>query len=340
MDENSRLVDANFLKDWSTRLFVAAGMRPDEAAIGADVLVRTSLRGIDTHGISRVPQYASALLAGAINPKPAHRGHFREGVLYYAGDRGLGQLIGACAVRTALEIAREMPVVPCLLRQCGHVAALGVYVLMIAEGGMFGFMCQSTRPSMGGPGWKGRAIGNNPLAFATPIQGRPPVVFDMASSVVAGGNLGQAVREKTSIPEGWAVGPDGQPTTDPEVGIAGAMLPLGGYKGLGLAMLVQCLAGSFNGNSAMLDQTGPASEMGAFLLVINPELIADDYLDDVSIWLDRYLAAAGTNGRYPGQRAAESEMRRRTEGIPVLSGSLAQFAAIGMRLDVPFEPTS
>lgn len=332
---NSRLVDSRTLQAWCNDIFAAAGMPAEDARTAAEVLVRTSLRGVDTHGVSRAPLYAEALLSGASNPKPNHGGEYRDGILHYRGDRGLGQVIGAAATRQAIGIAREAPVVTCLMQQCGHLAALGAYVLLAAEEGMFAFICQSTTPLMGLPGWKGRGMGNNPLAFATPVPGNPPLVFDMASSVVARGHLREAVREKVSIPEGWAIGPDGEPTTDPEVGMAGAVLPFGGYKGLGVAMLVQCLAGSLIGNSATLAGAG-GSEMGAFLLVINPKLaVGDSYAADVQVWFDRYMAAAGPGGRYPGRRAAESEAERRRDGIPVAPGSWEQMRAISERLGVP-----
>lgn len=332
---NSRLVDSRTLQAWCNDIFAAAGMPAEDARTAAEVLVRTSLRGVDTHGVSRAPLYAEALLAGTSNPKPDHGGEYRNGILYYRGDRGLGQVIGAAATRQAIGIARDVPVVTCLMDHCGHLAALGAYVLLAAEEGMWAFICQSTSPLMGLPGWKGRGMGNNPLAFATPVPGRPPLVFDMASSVVARGHLREAVREKVAIPEGWAIGPDGEPTTDAEIGFAGAVLPFGGYKGLGVAMFVQCLAGSLIGNSKAL-ATGGGPEMGAFLMVINPKLAAGDgYADDVQVWFDRYMAAAGPDGRYPGRRAAESEAERRRDGIPVAPGSWEQMRAISEKLGVP-----
>lgn len=332
---NSRLVDSRTLQAWCNDIFAAAGMPAEDARTAAEVLVRTSLRGVDTHGVSRAPLYAEALLAGTSNPKPDHGGEYRNGILYYRGDRGLGQVIGAAATRQAIGIARDVPVVTCLMDHCGHLAALGAYVLLAAEEGMWAFICQSTSPLMGLPGWKGRGMGNNPLAFATPVPGRPPLVFDMASSVVARGHLREAVREKVAIPEGWAIGPDGEPTTDAEIGFAGAVLPFGGYKGLGVAMFVQCLAGSLIGNSKAL-ATGGGPEMGAFLMVINPKLAAGDgYADDVRVWFDRYMAAAGPDGRYPGRRAAESEAERRRDGIPVAPGSWEQMRAISEKLGVP-----
>lgn len=330
--------ESDALKSWCVGIFNATGMPDDDAHVAAEVLVRTSLRGFDTHGVSRVPQYAESLLTGAINPKPDHSGDYHDGILEYRGDCGLGQVIGVAAVRQALAIAQDVPMVPCLLHQCGHLAALGAFVLIAAEAGMFAFICQSTGPLMAMPGWTARVIGNNPLAFATPLPNRPPLVFDMASSVVARGYLRQAAREKTAIPEGWAIGPDGEPTTDPEIGMAGAVLPVGGYKGLGIAMLVQCLAGSLLGGSVRRDAPGTSSTMGAFMLVINPQLTSGDaYTADVGEWFERYIEAAGADGRYPGQRAAMSEAERQREGIPVGPGSLAQMREIGRRLGLPFD---
>jgi LDH2 family malate/lactate/ureidoglycolate dehydrogenase len=302
--------------------------------------VRTSLRGFDVHGVSRIPSYAGMLLTDEMNPRPDHCGEMRGGTLFYRGDRGLGQAVGVAAMRQAVEIARTVPMVPCVLGGCGHLAALGMYTLVAAEAGMLAIICQSTAPYMALPGWRAKAIGNNPLAFATPVADGPPLVFDMAASIVARGNVALAVREGTDIPLGWAIGPDGEPTTDAKAGMAGSVLPVGGYKGLGLAMMVQCLVGSLQGNSVQIDdKPGSNARMSAFILVVNPSLASTGrYQDDVSEWLGVYLAAAGGKGRYPGQRAAESETRRRVEGIPVPAVTLSQMQEISRRLDVPFDP--
>lgn len=321
--------------DWSGRVLAAAGMPEQEARIAADVLVRTSLRGIDTHGISRIPGYAEALLRRRINPTPRHRGELRHGLLHYEGDRGLGQLIGVAAIRAAVDQAREHAAVTCLIHECGHLAALGSYVLLAAEAGMVATMMQATQPWMALPGWTRRAIGNNPLAFAAPLPGRATLVLDMAASVVARGHLRQAVREGTAVPEGWAIGPDGEPTTDVDAAWAGAVLPTGGYKGMGLAMLVQTLANSLQGNTAAVNG-GSTADMGGFLMVLNPALIGDGFQADLDGWLATYQAAAGPGGRYPGQRAAESERLRRTAGIPVPPGLLKQLEDTGSLLGVPF----
>lgn len=326
--------DSDALLDWCARVFAAAGMPANDAGTAADLLIRTSLRGVDTHGISRAPLYVEGLLEGRINPRPNHGGEVRDGILHYRGDHGLGQAVGVAAVRRALELAKDTAVVPALVGQCGHLAALGSYVLLAAEAGMIGFICQSTTPLMALEGWTERAIGNNPLAFATPVNGGPPLVFDMAASVVARGNLRDRLREKLPVPAGWAIGPDGQPTTDPDSAWAGAVLPVGGYKGIGLAMMVQVLAGSLLGNSSALG--GQASEMGAFLFIVNPALINGAYAADVDVWLSHYRRVAGATGRYPGQRAAASETTRRRQGIPIPPVLLQNLADTGDKVGQPF----
>lgn len=314
---------------WCAAILAAAGMPTVEAETAASVLVRTSLRGVDTHGLSRVPLYVEVLLDGSINPAPDHGAALRDGMLHYRGDHGLGQVIGVAAMRAAMELARERAVVPCLIHECRHLAALGTYVLIAAEADMIGILCQCTTPWMALPGWTQRAIGNNPLAFATPLDGRAPLVFDMSASVVARGNLRQAMREKTGIPEGWAIAPDGRPTTDAETAMAGAVLPVGGYKGMGIAMLVQTLAGSLLG-------ANPSAMTGAFLMVVNPRLVTDGYSANVNSWLSQYMQAGGADARYPGQRAAESEAGRLKKGIPVPPVLLQQLKDAGTRLSRPF----
>jgi LDH2 family malate/lactate/ureidoglycolate dehydrogenase len=330
--DDSPCYDGKALSAWSAAVLAAVGMPAKDAATGADVLIRTSLRGVDTHGISRLPLYIDSMLEKNINPAAAHHEELRDGVLHYHGDRGLGQTIGVAAVNAAVKRASEQAVVTCLIHDCGHLAALGTYVLIAAEAGMLAILCQATTPLMALPGWTERAIGNNPLAFATPLAGKAPLVFDMAASVVARGYLRQAVREGTGIPPGWAIGPDGEPTTDAEAAWEGAVLPTGGYKGMGIAMLVQVLAGSLLARQG----GGPSKATTGFLLVINPRSINEAYGPDVENWLAVYMKAAGADARYPGQRAAESEASRTAHGIPIPAVLLQQLKDTGTRLGHKF----
>jgi LDH2 family malate/lactate/ureidoglycolate dehydrogenase len=336
------LYPAAALQRWAAAAFARCGVPATDAERAAQVLVRTSLRGIDTHGVGRVAPYLDKLRSGEVHAAGRPRCELRAGALVCDGDLALGQVVVPTALAEALALARRQAVVGCTISHTGHLAALGTLVLEAAEQGFVAVLCQQTSPVIALPGALGRAIGNNPLAFAMPVASGPPLVFDMANSVVARGNLHDAVREgRDTIPEGWAIGPDGQPTTDPRAALAGAMLPVGGHKGIGLAMLVECLAGSLGG-AVRREGTGvlgSGSDAGAFLLVVNPELLCGTEAFDAQVqaWLATYLAAAGPQGRYPGQRQAECEARRLLHGIPVPEGMRLELCKAGEAVGLPFD---
>ncbi|WP_225984643.1 Ldh family oxidoreductase [Noviherbaspirillum aerium] len=342
-DSQSKRIPAEELMQWSSDAFAACGMSRQDADTGARVLLRTSLRGIDTHGVSRLPVYVEKLCNGEVDPHAQPLIESRHGALHCDGRNGLGQVVASRAMAETIATARATALAACTIRNSGHLAALGMFLLQASEQGMFALLCQKTPPLMALPGSTARAIGNNPIAFSMPVNDGPPMVFDMASSVVARGNVLQAVRDKLpSIPEGWAIGPDGMPTTDPTQALAGAMLPVAGYKGIGLAMLVECLAGSFSGTEPARNlntgTAGSASDASAFLLVINPELMFGRAAFDAysSAWLQHYLQASGPFARYPGQRQAACEAERLREGIPLPAALREELRQVGERLGIGF----
>lgn len=328
-------VPADLLRDWTARVFTGCGMARAEAGIAADILVRTSLRGYDSHGVTRVPLYAGRMIDGEINPRAAHRGEMRDGTLFYHCDKGLGQVVAEAATRAAVAASETRPIVTCLMEGCGHLSALGVFTLLAAEAGKVAFLCQPTKPWMAMSGWTNRAIGNNPLSFAAPLDGRAPLVFDMAASVAARGAVMDARRDGTPILEGWAIGPDGAPTIDPEAAAAGSMLPIGDYKGIGLAMLVECLGASLI--PRLGEAPGGRTRPGAFLIVANPALTSGlDFAGDMAAWLKRYQAASPRgDARYPGQRAAECEAFRTKTGIPLAPALCRELTNLGDRVGQP-----
>lgn len=319
------------LQAWAAAIFVRCGASADAATDTARLLVRTSLRGIDTHGIARLPQYAGKLQGDAYRAQALPVIREQHGALQCDGDGGLGQHVALLALRAAMKRADSQSLVGCTLRGCGHLGALGTIAVEAAEQGMVAVLCQRTPPIMGLPGFRGRGIGNNPLAFAMPVPNGVPLVFDTALSVVARGRVADAARDGLPcIPEGWAVDLQGQPTTDVQAALGGAMLPMAGHKGMGLAMLVECLAGSLAASSG--DATG------AFLLVANPKLAPGQATFDESVgqWLGQYRQAAGSGGRYPGERQAKSEQERRADGIPLPPALLRNLRALGDKLGLAF----
>ncbi|MGE0310773.1 MAG: Ldh family oxidoreductase [Lautropia sp.] len=340
---NRRYSDQD-LSGWLAQAFARAGMTTGAALTASRVLVRTSARGIDTHGLARVLVYVQKLQSGELNPTPEVRFVDGAGVIHCHADGGLGQTVATDAMATAIERARGGGFVALLLHEVGHLAALGMFALQAAEAGMIAFVSQSAPPTMALPGSRGAAIGNNPLAFASPVPDSVPLVFDIATSGVARGNVLAAARDGRPIPADWAIDPDGNPTTDPARALAGAMLPMAGHKGIGLAMMVECLAGSLTGaDPAPVAGAKPGSapaRVGAFLFVANPALIAGREAFDAHMkrWLAAYASASGAQGRYPGEGAARVEADRTARGIPLSPGVLSELERVGEMTGVPFSP--
>jgi len=345
MIEKDACFHSQDLQNWTSSVFQSLQVGKEEADEAARLLIRTNLRGIDTHGVSRVTGYVEKLRSGELNASPRIEKSFRDGMLFLDGDGGLGQVVGTQAVSEAVSRAADTGVVTCFIRRSGHLAAIGQFVLEAAERGMVAVICQETPPLMALKGSSRPAIGNNPIAFACPVKNKPPLVFDMATSVVARGNLIQAISDgKETIPDGWAIGPDGEGTLDPQRALQGAMLPVAGHKGIGLAMMVQVLAGSLTGSmtadsAASHGATSSAGNVSAFLMVMNPaRIVGQDAFDNhVERWIATYVSASGEQGRYPGQRAAEYETRRKTAGIPIPSSTLGQLKKVGKSVGVAFD---
>ena len=311
------------------RIFEGAGVSAQAAEVTARALVRSDARGYATHGVSRVLSYVQRLQDGSVTRAPRLRSEELAGVLHVHGDGGLGQVVAGYAMDTAAELAQTRAAVVCLVHDTGHLGALGVLVLELAERGLLAVLAQATSPVMAPEGAQGPAVGNNPIAFACPLPDRAPVVFDMACSVAARGHIIAAQREGRPIPAGWALDAGGRPTTDPTEGLLGMLLPAAGHKGLGLAIMIQFLAGLLGGHppSPRLGREGQLESapghQSAFLLVINPALFAGEqaFTEATRAWVDSYLESGA---RLPGQRAAAVEAERRQAGISLSSAVIGQ----------------
>jgi LDH2 family malate/lactate/ureidoglycolate dehydrogenase len=333
------------LERWTAKVFVSCGVTADHAAEAAAALVRSEMRGYRTHGMTRVPSYAERLRAGDFNPHAAMTHRSFPGGIVLDADGAMGQVAGPHAVRLGLEALESSASVLIAVQACGHLGALGIHALQAAEAGAFCMVGQRTPPVLGMEGFSGPAIGHNPIAFGCPLPGQAPIVFDVACSVAARGHILLAAREGKSIPEGWALDADGQPTTDAHRALAGSLLPTGGHKGIGIAMMVECLAGALAATADSLSPErnhvgsgGAVGRQGGFVWLVKPQFFADQgpFADYMTHWTNTYLAAGGESARLPGHRGDVLEQEGREHGIALPDAIAQELSALGRQLDIPF----
>ena len=239
--ESSRLTDA------VTRIFIALGLAPDDAAVVAGDLVAADREGIASHGVMLLPMYVDRMLAGSVSSR--HEGDVvseRGAAVVIDAGHALGQLTARQAVRLAVASAKEHGLAAVAVRNAFHFGTAGRYARLMAEQACVGIVMSSTRPLMPPPGGAQAMVGNNPIAIALPSAGAHPVEVDMALSATAMGRIRLAAAAGTGIPADWAVDADGQPTTDPAAAIKGMLLPAAGPKGFGLAFIIDLLCGGLS----------------------------------------------------------------------------------------------
>ena len=325
------------LRDWMGALLEALGMESDAAARSARRLLRADEFGIHTHGLARFPTYVRQLQTGGLKPRPRIVSQAEAGVVTVDADRAFGPLAAELAVEAAVgHLSDERAFVPFIIRNAGHLGALGTHVHPVAAQGLVAFLSQNTQPVMAPAGSRGAAIGNNPIAFAATRSERAPFLLDMSNSVVALSQVLNAGRDGRTIPEGWAIDASGAVTTDPWSALRGAMLPAGGHKGIGLAMLVQVMAGVLSSSVPDETFTSAAPGTGAFGFVVDPFRIAPTYHALMESWTERYLGAAGGIARIPGDRIPERVLKAEQQGIPIDDALVDELSILGRELQLVF----
>jgi LDH2 family malate/lactate/ureidoglycolate dehydrogenase len=309
------------------------------------MLVRSELRGYKTHGLTRVAAYVERLKAGDMNPRPSMRHRSMAGGIVLDADGAMGLVAGPHAVRLGLEALRTSATVLVAVQSCGHLGALGIHALLAAEAGAFCLVGQRTPPLLALTGFSRPGIGHNPIAFGCPVSGAPPIVFDIACSVAARGHILLAAREGRPIPDGWALDETGAPTTDPKRALRGALLPMGGHKGIGIAMMVECLAGALAATAESLAverneirEGGAAGRQGAFVWLVRPgAFVAEELFGRYTEqWTAAYLGAGGADARLPGARGDALERAGRSRGLELPAAIERELGDLGTRLGLPF----
>ncbi len=271
-----RRIKASDLKVFCVEAMVKAGLRPDDADLTAEVLVTTDTWGTFTHGTRQLRGLLKNVRDGRLDPKAAIEVR-AQGPAWAMVD-GHYVMPPATSVRSmelAIQKARACGVGYVGVKHSSHFGAAGYYAVMAAQKGLIGLSMCNLDPVMVVPGSRGRAIGNNPLAYAVPAENGRPVFLDIALSTVAGTKIYAAQVEGKPIPDNWMVDDDGVPTTDPSgFPTRGAQLPMAGHKGYGLAVLVESLSAVLTGaaiasqvQSWVLETKAPTDEGHAFMAV-------------------------------------------------------------------------
>ena len=240
------LVQAGKLQEFIKSVLLKAGVRSDVAEYVAEGLVQTSLRGVDSHGIRLLPHYLNGVKGGRINPNPNYK--FKQtspstGLL--DADHTFGHAAGMEAAKRAIELATEAGTGHIAIYNSTHFGAAAYYALEIAKHDMIGMIFTNTDALVKTYAGKKPFLGNNPICFAAPCEEEEPFCLDMATSVVTFNKIRQLRDEKMSAPASVGANKDGIETTDPnEITM---LLPVGGYKGYGLSMVVEILCGLFTG---------------------------------------------------------------------------------------------
>lgn len=350
------------LHEFSVRVFCACGVPETDATTAADILATADLRGIDSHGIARLSAYHEMLTAGRINPRP-NISIVRESpsTATVDGDNGLGLVVAPRANEIAMEKADTVGTGWVAACHSNHYGIAGYYVLEALKRDQIGW-CFTNTTRMMAPMWGAeRMLGTNPLAIAFPGLEEPPVVIDMATTAAAFGKVEMAIRAGGEIPAGWAIGGDGEPTTDPhEMADHGALLPLGsrrdlgGHKGYCLAAMIDILSGPLSGANwgpftppFTLKYDEPTREVGKGLghffgaMKIEAFIDTNEFKRQMDDWIRTFRAtkpAPGTSGPLiPGDPEREAEAVRRKEGVPLVSSVVDDLRAISEATGVPFE---
>lgn len=323
----SRITEPELLA-LGTDAFVGLGLRRDDAARVARVLVIADLFGLSTHGLSRIESYGQRLQVGGIEARPDIVVTQPAAALRLVdGDNGVGPLVGMHALEAAMEAATQCGVGVALARSSNHFGPVSPYALIAAEAGFASIIGSNASTTIAPWGGSDARLGNSPIGFGVPHPGGDPFLLDMAMSVAARAKIRNALQRGEPIPGTWATDAGGRPTTDPAAALDGFLLPIGGHKGYGLALMVDLFAGLLSDAAYLThvkswsDAPDQAQNLGHFFILIDtrrlgsPAWLAERMRDFAAILHASPPAEPGRPVIVPGEIELGKLRRQRAEGI-------------------------
>ena len=343
----SACVPAAAIRAFIRDALAAVQIPPDDAARIAELMTEADLTGADAHGVFRLPQYVKRVEAGGLNRRPNITvSRTAAATALVDGDNGFGHLVMSRAAETAIEMAREAGIGWAGVRRSNHAGPAGLYAEMPVRHGMIGiYSAVASANHMAVWGGAETLLGTNPLAVGLPAGDGPPVVFDMATTVVSYGTVKNYALQGRAMPEGWFVNRhDGTPLTDPRRSADGLLLPIGGYKGSGLALILGLLAGPLNGAAFGRDvddfNADAASETNTGHFIAAIDIARFVPLAAFTAEVDRHLADLRASPRLPGvdairlpgDRRAQCRAERMRDGVPLAQPLVEQLDRLAKEL--------
>jgi LDH2 family malate/lactate/ureidoglycolate dehydrogenase len=319
------------------QLAVHAGVTNEDAKIFAQVLIDADVHGTSTHGLSRLGIYLERINRGLIDPKAALTiEHSHGSVLAIDAGNGLGQVQAMKTLSLLKPLARNNGVAAATIRNSQHFGAVSYYCNRAAEDGMILLAMTNCEPAMSPTGGYEPFFGTNPIAASFPRKSGPTVKVDLATSIVARGNIIAANRKKEQIPEGWALGPSGEPTTDAAEALKGTVLTMAGHKGYALALMVEVFSGVLSGAAigsdvgSMYKDLDRKQDVGHFFCLFNIGSFMDtDKFDErMETMVNRLkankLRADAEEILIPGERSQRAATRNEQHGLSLGDETVAE----------------
>ena len=306
----------------ANKTLLVNGCDEENANILSDTIMRAERDGSLSHGLFRLPAYVASLKSKKVNGKarPVIK-KISSSVIKVLGNHALAPMVLKVGLPELIKLAKETGVAILAINNSHHMAAMWPETEAVAEQGLVAFACTSYKPMVAPAGAKKALFGTNPISFAWPRPGKTPVVYDMATAAMAMGEVQVAAREGHKVPIGTGLNKEGKETTDPkEIAKGGVLLPFGGYKGSGIAMMVELLAGALIGETFSYETAekdnkdgGPPSG-GEFILAMSPEKIAGpNWNKHSNEFFEKMKSMEGV--RLPGERRHKNRLDKGPRNI-------------------------
>lgn len=343
--------DPQALAAFTVAVLESFGVPDEDAREVAANLILAELRGVASHGLIRLPVYTRRLAAGAVNPRPKMVvSNPYPAAALIDGDNGLGAVVGARCMDTAIEIALKQGTAFVVAKHSNHYGPAAFYIEKAVAKGLIACSISNAPPNMAPIGGRIRFLGTNPFAIGIPAGKEDPLIFDAASSVAARGKIIAAAEQGKVIPNGWAIDPEGRPTTDAKAALAGAVLPFGEAKGSAISFIIDIISGVYSGAAFglklnTLENLSSIQNLGHAFFVARTDLFqsADsfaDRMDEILGMLKATPPAAGVERvLVPGEIERRKRSQLEKEGIPLPVEIVSQLEELAEQSGAEFPKT-